>query len=137
MTWTCDGCQRQFGRRNQAHGCAPAGTIDDYFAGRPASERAICTRVLEHLRKQGPLTVEAVTVGIMLKRARTFAELRRRRDHMELGLLLSRQVEHPRIKKRIPVSARRCAHMIALASPRDVDRDVRAWLTEAYLDSPP
>jgi hypothetical protein len=137
VAWTCDDCGRKFGRKNQSHGCAPAGTVDDYFEGRPAVERKIYDRVVEVLEKQGPITIEAVTVGIMIKRTRTFAELRRRRDHMELGLLLSRKVEHAKIKKHIPLSARRCAHMIAIAKVADIDRDVRAWLAEAYLDSPP
>ena len=137
MAWTCDGCGRQFGRTNQAHSCAPATTVEAYFADRPPLERKIYDRIVAVLQKQGPLTIEAVGVGIMIKRSRTFAELRRRRDHMELGLLLSRQVEHPRIKKRIPLSARRCAHMIAIATLADIDRDVKAWLAEAYVDSPP
>lgn len=137
MAWTCDACGRQFGRRNQSHGCAPASSIEDYFAGRPAVERRICDRVIEHLRNQGAITVEAVGVGILVKRSRTFAELRPRRNYVELGLLLSRQVAHPKIKKRIPLSANRYAHRIALAGVADVDRDVRAWLAEAFLDSPP
>ena len=136
-TWSCDACGRQFGRRNQSHGCLPAGSVDDYFADRPATERGIYERVANQLRKQGALTIEAVGVGILFKRSRTFAELRRRRDHLELGLLLSRQVIHEKIKKRIPVSANRCAHTIALARIADVDREVRAWLAEAYLASPP
>jgi len=33
VTWTCQKCDRRFGRRNQSHECAPALTVSEYFAG--------------------------------------------------------------------------------------------------------
>jgi len=41
MPWRCPDCRRSFGRTNQSHSCAPAGTVDDYFAERPATLRKI------------------------------------------------------------------------------------------------
>jgi transposase-like protein len=37
--WTCPACDRHFGRRNQSHTCAPAMSVDAYFAARPAAHR--------------------------------------------------------------------------------------------------
>jgi putative ubiquitin-RnfH superfamily antitoxin RatB of RatAB toxin-antitoxin module len=133
MTWTCPSCRRQFGRRNQSHECAPAMSLDDYFASGPAFERPIFEAVLEHLRDLEPLHVEAVSVGIFFKRARTFAELRPKRDRVVLS---RRLLKHPRIIKTVRGTGERAAYFIDLRSPADVDDQVRDWLTEAYLASP-
>ena len=135
-TWTCPRCQRQFGRRNQSHGCAPAGSIADYFDGRPAWQRQAFDRIAEHVESLGPAVIEAVQVGLMIKRTRTFAEVRRRRDVLVLGVLLSRRVEHPRITKVLTLSTHRTAHFVDLSAPDDVDEQVKDWLTEGYVDSP-
>jgi hypothetical protein len=41
--------------------------VDGYFADRPPALRRIHDVVVRHLRKLGPLTVEAVGVGILIK----------------------------------------------------------------------
>lgn len=82
------------------------------------------------------MRVEAVQVGILFKRARTFAELRPRRDRVVLSVLLSRRMEHARIVKTWHGSGQRSAYFVDLRDPTDVDEDVRDWLTEAYVSSP-
>jgi hypothetical protein len=134
--WTCPDCKRRFGRTNQSHGCAPAQTVEAYFEPRPAAFRKAHDAIVRHLAKLGPLVVDAVTVGIMYKRSRTFAEVRAKRDRLELGFLLSRRVEHPRVTKTLQLSAHRVAHFVDLHRAGDVDREVRAWLSEAYATSP-
>jgi hypothetical protein len=135
-TWTCPECHRRFGRRNQSHGCAPSQSVDDYFAGRPAALRRAFDAIARHLARIGGVRVEAVTACVMFKRSRSFAEVRAKRDRLDLFFLLSRVVEHPRIVKTLRLSAHRTAHVVELARPADVDRDVRGWLAEAYASSP-
>jgi hypothetical protein len=135
-TWTCPDCRRRFGRKNQSHGCAPAQTVDAYFADRPVAYRKAHDAIARHLAKLGPLVVDAVNVGILYKRSRTFAEVHAKRDRLELGFLLSRRVADPRIRKTLQLSAHRVAHFVDLHRAADVDRDVRDWLTEAYATSP-
>jgi hypothetical protein len=111
-------------------------SIDEYFAERPAVQRRIYDAVVRHLAKLGPLTIDAVDVGILIKKTRTFAELRPKRDRVALAVLVSRVIDDPRIAKVLRTSAHRAACFVDLRGPRDVDRHVRAWLTEAYLASP-
>jgi hypothetical protein len=85
-SWTCPHCDRQFGRRNQSHECAPALSLDDKTV---------------------------------------------------LSVLLSRVVRHSRIARVYEGSGSRAAHFIDLRTAEDVDDDVRNWLTEGYLASPP
>jgi hypothetical protein len=134
--WTCPDCRRRFGRANQSHGCAPAMTIDDYFASRPRAFRRIHEAVVRHLAKLGPIVVDAVAVGILIKKTRTFAELRPKRDRLVLAVLVSDPIEHPRVTRVLRLSANRSACYVDLFDAKDVDGDVRDWLAQAYFGSP-
>jgi hypothetical protein len=111
-------------------------SVDDYFAGRPAAFRRIHDAVVRHLAKLGPITVDAVGVGILIKKTRTFAELRPRRDRLVLAVLVGDPIEDPRVTRVLRLSANRSACYVDLFSSKDVDRDVRDWLAQAYFSSP-
>ena len=135
--WTCPRCSRSFGRANRPHTCLPALAVETYFAGRSPAQRRVYDAVVDHMQELDGVDIEAVSVGILIKRARTFAELRPQRSWFVLSVLLPRAVAHPRIKRTSPGGARRVAHFIDLRDAADVDDDVRAWLTEAYMDASP
>jgi len=111
-------------------------TLEAYFAVGPAFERAIFEAVHDHLRGFEPLEVEPVSVGIFFKRRHMFAELRPRRDRVVLSLMLSRRINHPRIRRTLRAASERTVHYVDLRTPADVDQTIRDWLTEAYLASP-
>ena len=135
--WTCPSCRRQFGRTGQSHECAPAMSLEEYFSTGPERERPIFDAVMEHLDGVGPVHVEPVSVGIFLKRSRGFAELRPMVKWVALSFSLGREVDHPKIARTVRgARSSRIHHVVNLRGPEDVDDDVRAWLTEAYLDSP-
>jgi hypothetical protein len=135
-SWTCPRCHRRFGRRNQSHECAPAMTLDEYFSTGPERERPIFDAVMVHVTSLGPVHVEPVSVGIFLKRSRTFAELRPMTKWVALSFSLGRVEHHSQIARRMKGSANRTFHVVNLRGPDDVDDTVRGWLTEAYLESP-
>ena len=133
--WTCPSCDRQFGKINQSHLCAPGISIAAYFADRPPVQRLICDAVLDHLETLGPVIVDPVDVGILIKRVRTFAELRAKRDRVALSMILPRTVHDPRIARRIAVSGPRVAHFVNLVVVEDVDDQLREWLAESYFET--
>ncbi|MHB8576140.1 MAG: DUF5655 domain-containing protein [Dehalococcoidia bacterium] len=135
--WTCPKCNRSFGRPNRPHTCVPALSADEYFATRTAAQRRIYDAVVAHVQEFDAVEIEAVYVGILMKRSRTFAELRPKRDGFRLSVLLERVVEHPRISRTSPLPAHRVAHFVVLRDAGDVDDQLRAWLTEACLSVPP
>lgn len=136
MTWTCPSCARSFGRSGQSHVCAPALTVEEYFATGPEFERPIFEVVRAHLESLGPVVVEPVQVGVFFKRARTFAELRPKTRWVTLSFILPVEVGADRVSRRVRISAARTYHETKLRLPDDVDDEVLAWLTEAYLSSP-
>jgi hypothetical protein len=111
-------------------------SFEEYFSFGSASERAIVEAVREHLESLGPVTAEAVSVGVFFKRARTFVELRPRRRWTDLSILLSRVVKDPRIARKVGAGGTRWAYFVRLYEPTDLDETVREWLTEAYFTSP-
>jgi hypothetical protein len=73
----------------------------------------------------------------MVKRSRTFAEVKAKRDGVEVTFIVSRRVNHPRIVRTLDLTARRIVHVLAITGVADVDEQVQSWLAEAYLNSPP
>ena len=134
--WRCGDCGRTFGRKNQSHSCVPSMSVDDYFESRPPNDRRIYDAVVAYVRTLGDVTFDVVSIGVLIKRARTFAELRPKRGGMSLAFLLSRTVDDERIARVLKTSAHRAAHFVDLAKPRDVDRAVKGWLAEAFASSP-
>jgi hypothetical protein len=130
--WTCPECQRRFLRRGQAHECAPAMSLDEYLATAPPHEPPVVDVVLSHLRDLGPVHIEPVSVGILIKRAQGFAELRPMVRWEALAFALPRRVDSARIARRpAPLW-----HVVNLRTADEFDGEVRDWLTEAYLAAP-
>lgn len=131
--WTCPACDREFAAAGQAHVCVPGGTVADTFAGRPAYQLAAYQAMADHLGTLGPVHVDAVRVGVFLRRVRKFAEVRPKVRSLQLTLWLPRIVHHPRVAGHLDSSAGRTVHRLKLTAVAEVDDQLRAWLTEAYL----
>jgi hypothetical protein len=111
----------------------PGRTVDACFAARPPRQREAYDAVVAHLETLGPVHEDAVGVGVFLKHERKLAELRPAERGLSLGLFLPRTIESPRVRRTIRTSADRVVHMMTLTCTGDVDEQLRAWLTEAYL----
>jgi hypothetical protein len=111
-------------------------TVEEYFATGPERERPIFDAVMEHLGTLGPVHVEPVSVGIFLKRAQSFAQLRPKQRWVALSFSLPRTVRHPLINRKPIPHGGRYFHVVDLAGPDDLDDEIRSWLTEAYLEAP-
>jgi hypothetical protein len=133
--WVCPSCGRQFGRVKQSHECAPAMTVEEYFSTGPPHERPIFEAVMAHLATVGPVYVEPVSVGIFLKRSRTFTELRPMQKWVAMSFSLSHPVQHRTITKKVMLYSGRYYHIANVREPSDLDDDLKGMLTEAYLIS--
>jgi hypothetical protein len=111
-------------------------TEEEYFATGPAHERPVFESVMAHVETLGPVHVEFVSVGIFLKRARTFAELRPMTRRVAIWFVLARPVRHRLIVRKVKPYHGRYVHVANVAAPDDLDDELRGWLTEAYLATP-
>ena len=131
--WRCPDCGREFGRTRQQHDCAPALTIEEYFATGPPHERPVFDAVSAHLAQYDDVYIEPLAVGIFFKRRRTFAQLRPMRRWVALSMLLPSKRDDLRISRKVIDTGRSFYHVLNVAGPEDIDETVRAWLDEAYL----
>ncbi|MDQ2723886.1 MAG: DUF5655 domain-containing protein [Actinomycetota bacterium] len=111
-------------------------SLEEYFSTGPSHERPIAEAVISHLQTLGPLHIEPVSVGIFLKRAQTFAQLRPKDRWVALSFSLPRAVRHDLITRKVIPYHGRYHHVANLRTADDLDHRLRSWLTEAYLNAP-
>ncbi len=111
-------------------------SLEEYFRTGPERERPIFEAVIRHVEKVGPVHVEPVSVGIFLKRSRSFAELRPLRDWVALSFSLPYQAQHRCIVRKVQRFGGVYFHVANIRSADDLDAEILQWLTEAYLESP-
>jgi hypothetical protein len=134
--WVCPECKRQFARTGQGHECAPAMTIEEYFSTGPSFERPIYEAVMAGLDGIGPIHVEPVSVGIFLKRARSFCELRPMTRWVAACFGMPRTLRSSRISRKVIDAGRLKWHYVNVKSADEVDDELIGWLAEAYDASP-
>ena len=132
MSWTCPDCGRTFQRNRQSHECAPALSLNQYFATGPEWERPIFEAVRAHLESLGPMLIEPVSVGIFIKSNGTLVQLRPKTKWVAMSFPLSHRLTHARITRKPIVSGRKIYHFVNLTSDADVDDELRGWLTESF-----
>jgi hypothetical protein len=125
-----------FGRAGQSHDCAPGLTLEEYFATGPAHERPIFDAVVAHVEMLGPVHADIVSVGILLKNPRKFAELRPKDRWVAISFSLRRRAYHPTITRKVVEYGARYWHVANVHEPEEVDTDLLALLEEAYHDEP-
>ena len=133
-SWICPECSRHFARDRQAHECAPAMGLDEYFSGSSERERPVFLAVLAHLETLGPMHVEPVSVGIFIKSGGSFVELRPMKRWVALSFPMAERIEDARIARKPIRCGRRLVHVVNLAGPEEVDDQLREWLSEAHVD---
>jgi len=107
-------------------------TLEEYFSTGPPHERPVFDAVYAYLVELGPVHVEPVAVGIFIKKAGSFVELRPMTRWVAMSFPLPRRVVHPRIARKPIDAGRRIYHVVNLRGPDDLTEDVRAWLAESY-----
>jgi hypothetical protein len=112
-------------------------TLDEYFSTGPPFERPIFDAVMAGLEDRvGPIHVEPVSVGIFLKRARGFCELRPMTKWVAVGFSLPRTLQTHRLSRKVYDGGASKWHRVNVHSPDEVDEELLEWLTEAYFSSP-
>jgi hypothetical protein len=107
-------------------------TVASHFGKSADSVRAIYDALLATSRSFGPVREEAKKTSIHLVRKSAFAGVVTRSDALVLTLKAERPVKSTRVHRAEQTSANRWHLEIRLASPADVDTELRAWLLDAY-----
>lgn len=133
MTWTCPHCDRSFGAR-RGHVCVPGQPVEYWLAERPEGQRQAATAIIELARGIEGVTVEAVSVGVLIKRTRSIVELRPKTKWLQLSVIARRplpEAARARVARVVHWGKDMTAYFVRLTAAADVDRTMRAWLREA------
>jgi hypothetical protein len=107
-------------------------TIAEHFAGKDSEVQATYDMIVAAARKFGPVREEAKKSSIHLARKSAFAGVATRRTALILTLKSAADIESERIGKHERVSAGRWHLEVRLEAPSQVDRELIAWLRQAY-----
>ncbi len=111
-------------------------TIEEYFSTGPPFERPVFDAVMAGLADVGPIHMEPVSVGIFLKKASSFAQLRPMTKWVAVGFSLERTITDRRIARKVIEHGRGRWHVVNVRSADEVDEELLDWLREAYLLAP-
>lgn len=131
--WTCPRCDRQFGRANRPHVCAPAMPVELWLDERTDPQRRAAEAVLAIVRRQRDVIIEAVSVGVLIKRDRTIIEMRPKKRWLDLSFISTAHITSERIARAIEL-ATGTAYVVHLFDEGNVDADLRVWLTAALRE---
>ena len=96
--WTCPKCGHQFVTRNLWHSCGNY-AIDDHFKGTILSLRETFNKLVATASNRGPVTVYAQKTRIVFMVRVRFASVIVRKSYLDLGLWMTRSVDHPLLMK--------------------------------------
>jgi hypothetical protein len=130
--WRCARCKRTFANRNQTHTCARLRTLDDHFAGKPESVRALFDRLCAVVRSCGPVAVLPEKTRIAFHVRMSFMAVTVSRSGLRGHVVLSAVRTHPRFTRVQTFSPRNHLHAFTLDNPSDLDDTFASWVKDAY-----
>jgi len=92
----------------------------------------IYNRLIEQLRKFGPLKIEPKKTSIHLGNRFGFAGVHTRKDYINLEVHLNHRLTSKRVSKVEQASANRFHHTIKVTTDKEIDKELLTWLKEAY-----
>jgi hypothetical protein len=127
---TCYHC-KQFVEEGGAHDCWTT-TESALLEGASEDLRDAYDRLRETAEEFGEQRVYASHHCIMFARKACYFFVRPKRDSLELCVFLGRAIRAPQIKKAVPSSKTKTAHIIRIRHRDEVEAPITEWLREAY-----
>lgn len=107
-------------------------SVDDHFTRQDPTTREVYNQLLAALRQFGPVDEEPKKTSIHLTRSSALAGVQVRKAHLVVTIKADQAIRSPRIHKSEQVSSNRFHHEVKLASPKEIDKELRSWLKAAY-----
>jgi Domain of unknown function (DUF5655) len=107
-------------------------SVGAHFENRDLSVKETYKAILRTARKLGPVKEDPKKTSIHLVRKTAFAGIATRKTGLILTLKSDTDVSHRRVARREQASANRWHLEIKLDAPEQVDKEIVAWLKQAY-----
>ena len=107
--------------------------VEYWLAERPDGQREAATAIVELARDIPGVTVEAVSIGVLIKRQRSIVELRPKTKWLQLSVIAQRPLAASARANvsRVVEWGELTAYFVRLTSAADIDRAMKAWLRRA------
>ena len=107
-------------------------TVADLFQNADPSVKKLYDKLMNLVRKLGPVTESPKKTCIHLDNNSGFAGVFVRKNYINLNLRTDYEIDSPRIAKTEQVSKSRFHNLIKLESEADLDKEFQKWLCDAY-----
>lgn len=104
----------------------------DHLNGKEKVVTDIYDKLIAELHKFGKLKIEPKKTSIHLGNRFGFAGVYARKDYINLEVHLNYKLTNDRVAKVEQASANRFHHTIKLTNPKEIDKELLAWLKKAY-----
>jgi hypothetical protein len=129
--WICPKCQRKFARAHQWHSCASF-TIVQYLDGKPPEIVALFDRLVEMAKACGSVIVSPTKSMVLFKARTTFAEIKAKKDRLDIQLVFDKRVKNSRFTKVSTPWPGCIVHSLQVQESDELDDQVAGWLKLAY-----
>jgi hypothetical protein len=129
--WHCPKCGARLVSRNLWHSCGRF-TLDALFSGSSPEVLAAARTYVTLLESLGDVQVLPQKTRLVAVARVRFAGLSPRKNDFLASFALHRWLTSPRIVKTADYGPRWRAHYVRIASPADLDGELRAWLQESH-----
>lgn len=111
---------------------AKGNRVSAHFENRDAAVKETYNAILRSARKLGPVKEDPKKTSSHLVRKTAFAGIATRKTGLILTLKSASDIANKRIARREQASAHRWHLEVKLDAPAQVDREIVAWLKQAY-----
>lgn len=94
--------------------------------------RAIHDAVMKAVNACGPVEIAPTKTGINLLSGSSLGSIKFGRNHVDVGLVFTKPVNHKRLELLFKLSAQSYAYRVRVTSPDEVDANLKAWIRTAY-----
>jgi hypothetical protein len=113
--------------------CEPGLPLEVWLETLPEPQRLAAEKILAVVRRHAGLIIEAVNVGVFVKRDRTLIELRPKQRWLQLSFISAAAITSPRIARTIPLAGG-TAYFVRVPNEATVDTELRGWLAKSLRD---
>lgn len=106
--------------------------LTDHFDGKDPQVREMFDRFRTMVKQWGPATIYPQKTRITCQVRVRFASVVPKKRWLDVGLWLTRRVEHPKIRRVEEIVPRTYTHSFRFEHPAEMDEEFAAILGEAY-----
>jgi len=130
--WKCPKCGRKFEKVKQQHSCAVY-PVAKHLKGKKLATELYDELKLKIKKTAGPFYVESLPCCIhFVTAAFTFSAVYAMKDGLRLHFGLDHKISSKRIRRYSQIAASRYMYELDIKDKNEMDKELLAWLKEAY-----